>query len=332
MTGYFAYRLPGQTKIYSGSGPITNGLNPDSFVIAPFEMPVENAISIAHLYTPPLAELCRKIDAALSTLDTTPFSTPNPALYALEVESIINSLQGDRTRKCVAARPIIGSEAIEIEQSFLTLCDKFPNSFVFLFLTPSTGGWIGATPELLLSANGTQCITYSLAGTRPAATPTDWDSKNLDEQQIVTDFIVDTLLASGLTPTVGERHTRVFGSIEHLLTPIAAPLPSNLRQLLSNLAPTPALSGMPKQEALEMIARHEPEPRGCYGGFCGPMKTDSSFAFFVTIRAMQFTSHQWRIMAGGGITADSDFDSEWLETERKALTILSNIKFKKQNS
>jgi len=76
-----------------------------------------------------------------------------------------------------------------------------------------TGCWIGASPELLLEASGNGVKTMALAGTRAAGESREWDCKNLEEQQMVTDFISETLSGNGLDISISPLYTRNAGKV-----------------------------------------------------------------------------------------------------------------------
>ena len=75
---------------------------------------------------------------------------------------------------------------------------------------------MGASPEMLLSSSDGSLHTVALAGTRLAGTEEAWDVKNIEEQELVVDFIMSAM--EGLAPEKGSTFTRVAGPVEHLCT------------------------------------------------------------------------------------------------------------------
>ncbi|MDE5902830.1 MAG: chorismate-binding protein [Muribaculaceae bacterium] len=243
-------------------------------------------------------------------------------------------------RKIVAARVSRHDMAGSPTQIYNRLCHEYPQACVFLFSTPLTGTWIGASPELLLNLSGSRVSTVALAGTRPAGTPagTPWDRKNIDEQKIVADFILSTLREEGLDPKISDTFTLRAGKVEHICNKIAAKIPSSgllrlrdprreenailINTLLRRLSPTPALSGFPQQEAVDYINAHEQNPRGYYGGIIG-FNTPRSATAYVNLRSARLdaATHTAWLYAGGGITRDSVPEEEWEETCRKISTL-----------
>lgn len=249
--------------------------------------------------------------------------------YLQKVSSLIAKLKC-RGGKTVISRTTIGSAAgvdwCKVAEQYF---EKFGNAFAYLYYMPETGAWLGASPELLLShdKSSNQVSTMSLAGTRPASVHEQpWDDKNIKEQQLVTDFIVNTLKSNGLCVNVGEVATLNYGTIEHLCTRISATMPNDLTflDLANKLSPTPALAGYPREDALAEIAQIERHDRRCYGGYIYINDAARAEAF-VNLRCVSFDNDRWCIYTGGGITADSNPTSEWLETEAKASALLSLI-------
>ena len=57
-----------------------------------------------------------------------------------------------------------------------------------------------------------------------------------------------------------------------------------------------------------------------YAGFIGPVKSNE-LNLFVNIRCMKWMPESAFIYAGAGITAASDAEAEWMETENKMKVI-----------
>ena len=91
--------------------------------------------------------------------------------------------------------------------------------------------------------------------------------------------------------------------------------------LAKKLHPTPAVGGLPQQKAINFIRERENFDRQFYAGFFG-IETDNSARFYVNLRSMQLFKNGLVLYAGGGITAQSNPEAEWEETERKLQTLL----------
>lgn len=252
----------------------------------------------------------------------------------LEAVKTIAANCNKRDGKTVYSRMIAGENpGLDIPGVASRLFSQFPETFGFLFYHPSTGCWLGATPETLLSIDlaSRRFFTMALAGTRPATLDGQpWDEKNLRENRFVADFFFERLRPTGISFDVSETFTVGYGPVQHLRRDISGTLPAGeidriTESIIDLINPTPALCGTPTADALDDIARHEPHQRECYGGFVA-LRTKSRFDAFVNLRNARLSTTppgRFKIYAGGGITAASDPASEWNETEAKASTLRS---------
>ena len=94
-----------------------------------------------------------------------------------------------------------------------------------------------------------------------------------------------------------------------------------LFQLLKVLHPTPAVCGLPKEEAYRFILENEGYDRCYYSGFIGWLDPDGRTDLYVNLRCMHIEEEQLTLYAGGGLLASSELNDEWLETEKKLQTI-----------
>lgn len=300
----------------------------DSFVISPWLAPWHDRITIEREVTP---ETFAEFTAATpDTCKPTETAAPVPQItrdeYLAAVSRVIESCR-QRQGKTVFSRAISATMADGTTAGtiFDDLCREFPQTFRFIFHTPETGVWLGATPELLLDHDATtrRCCVMSLAGTRPRTEGhTPWDDKNLRENRFVTDFITDTFRALGADATTGPQQTLRYGrNIEHICHMIEATLPHDVTapELIDRLNPTPALCGTPREAAIADITANELHDRGCYGGTVGLVSTAAlRLRLFVTLRCCHISGRTIRAFAGGGITPDSDPATEWRESSAKA--------------
>lgn len=256
-----------------------------------------------------------------------------------EVETIIRSL-ADRGGKVVAARVIRLETALDLNATFDALCCAYTDAFVFMFSTQTTGTWIGASPELLLRTVDDSIRTMSLAGTRPAGSNTEWDIKNIEEQSLVTSFILSCLSKYYTELTHSEPFTKKAGNIEHICTKITVRVPNistlksseeSLKDVVCELSPTPALCGSNRELSYRIIEQCEKFDREMYGGFCGPNDIGGETSFYVNLRSAKCSESAVCVYAGGGITPLSDPEKEWEETEIKSKTIITKIKKKNED-
>lgn len=209
---------------------------------------------------------------------------------------------------------------------FLKACHYRPNSFVSFWWTRHTGAWLAATPEPLLEKRHHGFGTIALAGTLPwqSGVAPLWDDKNREEQAIVARFIAQQLQGVATDVCQSETYSLRSGNIQHLCTDFSFGLPSanSVRQLLCRLHPTPAVCGLPRNEALQAILHDETEPRRYYAGFSGPLMLGGDTSLYVSLRCMEFNLTQATLYAGGGLMPESTEQDEWDETGRKLQTML----------
>ncbi|MUU76964.1 chorismate-binding protein [Winogradskyella endarachnes] len=229
---------------------------------------------------------------------------------------------------------------------FKRLFNRYKNAMVYCWYHPKVGLWIGATPELLLKVEGKQLTTISLAGTqsyRRVSKPT-WTPKEIEEQQIVTNYIKAQIQPYTKQINVSEVDTIRAGSLLHLKTKITSLIKddSDLKSILEALHPTPAVCGFPKANAKDFILEKENYNRDFYTGFLGELNLKESTTrntnrrnvennayavvktksnFYVNLRCMQLVNNTAQIYVGGGITKDSNPEKEWEETVNKTRTI-----------
>ncbi|MEM9680252.1 MAG: chorismate-binding protein [Bacteroidota bacterium] len=262
----------------------------------------------------------------------------------------ISEIQNTPLEKVVLSR----RKTINIEQPepltlFKRLFNRYKKAMVYCWYHPQVGLWIGATPELLLNVEGKSYTTVSLAGTKEIVEEkeAEWTPKEIEEQRIVTEYILNEIEPYVSTKGVSSVETIRAGRLWHLKSIISGRLQSDalgLEQLITAVHPTPAVCGFPKAIAKSFILTHEGYQREFYTGFLGELNIKTSISrnrnrknvehsayqavksctdLYVNLRCMQSEDHNIHIYVGGGITKDSDLESEWLETVAKTKTMLS---------
>ena len=336
---FVIYRVPGHgllkgifqqpPEVYT-----TENFSDEGFVFAPFSKDDAAVIipdSKSELLT---AEWIQPEDTGVSVSEGIKIDSSNKATYVKKVAKAIEAIRKNEFAKLVLSRYSDYNLKVDKLFSFQNLLASHSNALVYWFFHPGIGEWMGATPELLLSLSDGIMETVSLAGTRTAGNRnrTDWTSKEINEQQFVTDFILEKIQPITTEINVSEKETVRAGDLYHLQTRIKANLtnhPDSLKAIISALHPTPAVCGLPQQEALNYIRHNEAYDRKFYTGFLGELNMDNSGSgqLYVNLRCMELFHNGIRIYVGGGITAESDPGEEWLETVNKSKTMLNAIAF-----
>jgi isochorismate synthase len=258
--------------------------------------------------------------------------------YLAAVTTARDAVRAGELTKAVIARPIIvrSSERIDVHAVLRRLRASFGSSYRY-----SIDGLIGASPELLVEIDGPVVRSHPLAGTAPRTGDVDNDArlaadliastKNQVEHRVVIDVVHDTLLPwASYLDWEPEPSIVTVANVQHLGTRmegmLSQPGPSVI-ELVRALSPTPALGGHPRDEAIELIRRVERFERGRYGGAVGWVDAAGNGTWAVAIRCAELADDRCsaRLVAGGGIVADSDPHAELAETQAKFQAMLSAI-------
>jgi menaquinone-specific isochorismate synthase len=203
-------------------------------------------------------------------------------------------------------------------------------AFVF-----ASGGFVGASPELLVSRRGRVATSRPMAGTVPRGATADAEARGLArltgsaketvEHRLVVDAVTEGLAKVADRVEVAPPEVARLATVAHLATAVTAhltePLPSAL-ELAGLLHPTPAVGGSPRDAALAAIAALEPFDRGCYAGPVGWVDAAGDGEWAVALRCAALHGRRARLLAGAGIVPGSDPDAEWAETEHKLAAML----------
>ena len=249
--------------------------------------------------------------------------------YTAIVSLALATIQESKAEKIVLSRKrVLELRNFSLQDTIMRLFSLYPSAFCYLWFHPETGLWCGATPEVLLAVRNHHFTTMALAGTMVAATGKvlQWTQKERDEQQFVTDAIVEALQPHTTQLETSNTYNHHAGKLTHLRTDISGELKSggtSLREVVQALHPTPAVCGLPTAEALAFIDAVENYDRSFYTGYLGIVNPHENEAqLFVNLRCMQLTAVNASLYVGGGITAESDPKAEWEETRNKLQTML----------
>ncbi|MFQ3577873.1 MAG: chorismate-binding protein [Verrucomicrobiia bacterium] len=260
-------------------------------------------------------------------------ATTEAVAFQEQVERCVSEMRRGDYQKVVLSRTksLKGNFAPAMDEIFFSLCEAYPEAFVYL-VNMEGQHWMGATPEPLLCSDGDLFYTDSLAATR-SFTPgsgsiEDWNAKERQEQRYVAEDIEAVLQRFGIRDytKVGPLPRRA-GSLLHLCTRFSFPKPTEFDwgAFVDALHPTPAICGTPRARALQVIKALERHDRAYYGGFLGPVGLDGHLQLFVNLRCMKLYQNAITVFAGSGITSDSIPKEEWQETELKCETVLSVV-------
>lgn len=235
-------------------------------------------------------------------------------------------------QKVVLSREeIVSISDFDLELLFNKLVYFYQSAFKYVFFHPKIGLWVGATPEQFLKINKNKIETVALAGTvlNTNSELVIWSKKEIEEQQIVTDYIVENLNQYAKEVTFSKPYNYKAGALIHIKTDIQATFESqsDLEKIIKSLHPTPAVCGFPKLVAQKFIIENEDYDRTFYAGFLGEWNKDfvsykeNCSDLYVNLRCMKIEAQKAKLYVGGGINKGSNPEKEYIETVNKSLTM-----------
>ena len=113
-----------------------------------------------------------------------------------------------------------------------------------------------------------------------------------------------------------ERYSHVMHIVSHVEGCLDKG--KNAFDLMRATFPAGTVSGAPKVRAMEIISSSENAKRGIYSGALGYFSFNGNHDSCIAIRSALIQNNKIYIQSGAGIVADSNPDSEYLETLNKA--------------
>ncbi len=210
-----------------------------------------------------------------------------------------------------------------------------PSPYLF-FLHLDDAALVGSSPETMVRLENGVATLRPIAGTRPRgrseqedralASELLADEKERAEHLMLVDLGRNDLGRVAETGTVQVTDLMIverYSHVMHLVSNISCDLRADhdAWDLLRASFPAGTLSGAPKVRAMEIISELETEPRGPYGGAAGYISFDGNMDMAIVIRTAFMENGALTVRAGAGIVADSDPESERVETVNKAMAI-----------
>ena len=255
---------------------------------------------------------------------------PDAARWIGSVEAAVAAIRRrERLRKVVLSRTLeLRFQAPPDSGAlFERLAEDFPGCVT---LGARFGGstLVAATPERLLALEGGEVCSDAIAGTVPgSATIADEGMRRHEHQPVVE--AIRAALADWCEEVEAEARPRSLQlhELSHLATPVRARLRegADLFSLLAALHPTPAVGGVPLDEAMAWIRTHEGHRRGWYTGAFGWMGDAERAELSVVLRCGLLEASRLTLFAGAGITEVSVPATEFEETGLKFQVLLDRL-------
>ncbi|MDS0283519.1 anthranilate synthase component I [Haloarcula onubensis] len=211
---------------------------------------------------------------------------------------------------------------------------------------------VGASPETLVSVAGDRVVSNPIAGTCPRGnSPVEdrrlagemlADGKERAEHTMLVDLArndVRRVAEAGSVRVEEFMNVLKYSHVQHIESTVTGRLAADCDAFDAARATFPAgtLSGAPKIRAMEIIDELERSPRGPYGGGVGYFDWGGDTDFAIVIRSATVEEgvplpdgddpvhDRITVQAGAGIVADSDPESEYVETEQKMDGVLAAV-------
>lgn len=201
---------------------------------------------------------------------------------------------------------------------------------------------VSVSPERFLRRKGRQLISEPIKGTAPRNSDPVVDQevqdtlrnsvKERSENVMIVDLVrndlsrlcepgsveVDELFSIRTLPKVHQMVSVVTGTIEG---------DKSFEDILGATFPMGSMTGAPKVSAMTAADDLEVSQRSWYSGSLGYIAPNGDFDFNVLIRTLFLDTMKEEAMigAGGAITAKSELESEFEETELKAQSVISAL-------
>lgn len=247
--------------------------------------------------------------------------------------------KGDVFQLCLTNQIYIEHDANALK-TFLTLRDSNPAPYGgYLKL----GGLeiVSSSPEQFLKVSSTgEVSSKPIKGTRPrSAEPAEdleiarelaSNEKERAENLMIVDLMRNDLgrVCEADSITVEKLfEVESFATVHQLVSTITGQLRpgQTATSALAACFPGGSMTGAPKIRAIEILETLEKESREIYSGAFGYLGFDGSADFGMTIRTLVFEGNFATLGVGGGITIDSDPDSEFEETMLKSEALLKAL-------
>ena len=209
------------------------------------------------------------------------------------------------------------------------------NPSPYMFYLHFEGGTtlVGASPEILVTAEKDKVTVRPIAGTRPRGDTPEEDARLgeellADEKERAEHIMLVDLGRNDIGRVCDYGTVQVdelmvverYSHVMHIVSNVTGRLSADKTpfDVLRATFPAGTLSGAPKVRAMQIIEELEPTRLGAYGGAIGYFSFNGNLDACITIRTLLVKDGVAYVQAGGGIVADSDPDAEYEETVNKS--------------
>ena len=245
-------------------------------------------------------------------------------------------IQNGEIRQVVLSQRFEIKTAINPFKAYRTLRSINPSPYMF-YIDFGEYHLVGSSPELLVKVKKDAVETCPIAGTRPRgenevednllAKELLEDKKELAEHLMLVDLSKEDISKVAKPGTVEVNpflEIQKYSHVMHIVSNVTGEKRDDCHMYDCLMACLPAgtVSGAPKVRAMEIIDELENRKRGAYAGAVGYLGFNGNMDTCITIRTLIFKNGMAYIQAGAGIVADSNPESEYQETLRKAKALM----------
>ena len=244
------------------------------------------------------------------------------ATYQRAFDAVIDEIRAGNTYLLNLTFPSELSTEISLEEIYEATDARFKLLFKDRFVCFS--------PERFVNIVDNRIYTYPMKGTIDATLPDAAKTILANPKEMAEHVMVVDLLRNDLSRVASHVRVDKFRYIDtikagerellQVSSKISGDLPhnwqENLGDILLSLLPAGSITGAPKKRTTEIIRRVEDYERGYFTGIFG-IFDGNALDSAVMIRFIEQTPHGLLYKSGGGITIDSDAQSEYNEMQEK---------------
>jgi anthranilate/para-aminobenzoate synthase component I len=263
---------------------------------------------------------------------------PVPSAYAAAFDAVQEYLHAGNSYEVNLTYRLEAASTLDPVTAYLRLRDLNPAPYAG-FLQHRGMRLLSSSPERYATIDRHRTIeTKPIKGTTPrGATAAEDDELRLRlasdpkfraENLMIVDLLRNDL---GMVCEPGSVEVPVlmdvesYESVHQLVSTVRGRLRPEVSTIgaLRTLFPAGSMTGAPKRSTMVAIDRFEATPRGVYAGAFGWISGDGRADLGVVIRSLVTPGDgTWSLGTGGGITVQSDVESEYAESRWKAERLL----------
>ncbi|MEU3550312.1 salicylate synthase [Streptomyces longwoodensis] len=261
--------------------------------------------------------------------------------YQAAVSAAVSAIRAGELRKVILSRVVEVDQDIDLVDTYVT--GRRANTPARSFLLRLDGlEAAGFSPETVVEVTADGAVaTQPLAGTRALTGDATRDEQLraellVDAKEVYEHAVSVQVAWNELTQVCTPGSVRVEelmqikrrGSVQHLASRVTGRLAELSQGPWPGMAavfPAVTASGVPKKPAYAQIRRHEPEPRGPYGGAVLMVGSEGELDAALVLRAVFRRSGRTWLRAGAGIVGESTPEREFEETCEKLRSVSGHL-------